>query len=559
MFPVFKKTTPLAIKRKESIMKRITALLLTALMLLGLLAGCGGQTEDPILNDEPEENRFTFPPLTPPSIRDPEETDPEETTDPDAPDPIEFPELATITELTFLGNKDVEYVMIYNPSILSESLSYIPTKSTGSFGSQLDPYMNRSEALEEEGFKDVSPDELIGDLPLDKAEKDGDRANGYAPVYKVGDSRNFYCYPSNSLNDPRIVRKFSCRYAGEHCYIWVYNNIISDALAKEYGQEFDQNIYEQEVEAFGEPRYADMGGKIHLLYYPMQNEFAGCFCMLDLYASNEFSSQVVEQYGINTDHAIIHMNGTYAALPDYKLSMTTTMAHEFQHLICGSDDFYTKEWLHCPSWFNEAMSTYVETVLYPDYAEYQQNYTRLHNDYLIRHGQSMYSFNNITPDYQYDFSPYDSVYLYASYLARLSGDDVFSNFHEYWRYSGSETLNVVEAIANAVSEDTYEKVMDSLDYSDILMYEEAEFLSKLTLQFYLDLLDRDETDPEAFSTLDPTKLVYDELNPAEIEPGGRIIVALKGSTYFIPEDADTGLMYIGLDKDFNPVTNIIYN
>ena len=538
-------------------MKKLTALFLAALMLLSILAGCGSKP-DVSLNDEPEENRFTFPPLTPPSIRDPEDTEPTETVDPDAPDPIVFPEVETDTRLTFLNHDDMKYVMIYNPSILSENLSYIPTKSTGDFGYQLDPYMNRSEGLESSSLLEISPDSLIGDLPLDQADKAGDRANGYAPVYQVGSSRTFYCYPESSLNDPRITRKFSCRYAGEHCYIWVYNNAISDSLAKEYGQEFDKNIYQQAVDAFGAPRYADMGGKIHLLYYPMQAEFAGCFCMLDLYASNEFTQDVVSYYGINTDHAIIHMNGTYASNPDYKLSMTTTMAHEFQHLICGSDDFYTKDWLHCPSWFNEAMSTFTETMLYPDYAEYQEDYTRLHNDYLIRHGQSLYSFNNITPDNTYDFSTYDSVYLYAHYLARLAGDDVFSNFHDYWRYSGSETLDVTEAIANAVPESIYEAVMDSLDFSATVLMDENEFISKLTLQFYLDLLDEDETDPEAFGALEPAMLIYDEVNPAAIEPGGRIIVALKGSTYFIPEDADSGLMYIGLDKDFNPITEMLY-
>ena len=544
-------------------MKRITALFLAVLMLLGMLAGCnsssGEPTQDPTLNDEADENRFTFPPLTPPSIRDPEETEPEETVDPEAPEPIALPRLELVRYQYSLSDKDMEYVMIYNPSVISANMNYIPTRSTGNFRTQVDPYMNRGEALESEEFLEISPDDLIGDLPLDQADKDGDRANGYAPVYRVGNTRNFYCYPQTSLNDPRIVRKFSCRYVGEHCYIWVYNNIISDTLAKEYGKEFDENIYEQEVEAFGEPRFADKGGKIHLLYYPLQNEYAGCFCRLDLYASNEFSTQVVEYYGINTDHAIVHMNGNLAARNEYKLSMTTTMAHEFQHLICASDDFYTKDWLHCPSWFNEAMSTYVETMLYPEYAEYQQNYSRLHNDYLIRHGQSLYNFNNITPDNKYDFSTYDSVYLFANYLARLAGDDVFSNFHDYWRYSGSETLDDREAITNSVPEEIFDAVIDSIDYSRVAILDEAEFISKLTFQFYLDLLDQDETDPEAFSTLEPTKLLYDELNPAEIEPGGRIIIALKSNTYDIPDDADSGLMYIGLDKDFNPVTDIVYN
>ena len=114
-------------------MKKLTALFLAALMLLGILAGCGSQP-DVSLNDDPEENRFTFPPLTPPSIRDPEDTEPAETVDPDAPDPIVFPEVETDTRLTFLNHDDMKYVLIYNPSILSEDESYIPTKSTGDFG-----------------------------------------------------------------------------------------------------------------------------------------------------------------------------------------------------------------------------------------------------------------------------------------------------------------------------------------------------------------------------------------------------------------------------------------
>lgn len=539
-------------------MKKLLATLLAVLMLLGMLAGCNQQADATLPVSDAEANRYTFPTLPPVTIKETEATT-TETVDPNAPEPVELPYLNTVSNTTSINNRNVKYVMIYNPSILMQNAKVIPTKSTGSFGNQIDPYANRADNLETEEFLNVSPDDLIGDLPTDEANKEGDRANGYAPVYKVGNTRNFYCYPANSLNSPRIVRQFSCRYAGEHCYIWVYNGIISDSYAAMYGKEFDENIYEQSVEAFGEPRYADQGGKIHLLYYPMQNEFAGCFCMLDLYATGEYSAQVVQQYGINTDHAIVHMNGNYANRSDYKLSMTTTMAHEFQHLICGSDDFYTKDWRHCPSWFNEAMSTYTETMLYPEYAEYQQNYTRLHNDYLIRHGQSLYNFNNITPDNQYDFSTYDSVYLYANYLARLAGEDVFFKFHNYWRTSGTTTLSDREAIARSVPQSVFDNVVGSINYGNFLVSGETEFISKLTLQFYLDMLDWDETDPEAFETLDPQKLLYDERNPAEIEPGGRVIVALNGTSYQIPADADSGLIYIGLDKDFKPVTNMIYD
>ena len=544
-------------------MKKLTALLLAVVMLLGVLTGCGQQTESTQTtentvpsDDAAAANRYTFPTLKPPTIRYPEETtEPEQT---QQLDPVQLEQLSTVSNVNAVSHQNLKYVMIYNPSIVSDYATYIPTRTTGSFGNQINPYANRSESLDSNELTTVTPEELMGDLPVDQANKDGDRAGGYMPVYQVGNTRNFYCYTANSLNDPRIVRNFSCRYVGEHCYIWVHNGCISDSYAKYYGQEFDNNIYEQEAEAFGEPRFADRGGKIHLLYYPMPDEFAGCFCRLDLYASYEYSQQVVEQYGLNTDHAIIHMNGPYSANANARFSATVTMGHELQHLICASDDFYTADWRYCPAWFNEAMSGYVETLLYPDYSQSKYNYVRLHNDYLIRHGQSMYSFNYVTPDNQFDFSVYDSVYLYASYLARLAGEDVFSNFHDYWRYSGSSSLYSMEAIANAVDQQTFNAVFNSIDYGSFWMDQEKEFMSKLTLQFYLDMLDRDATDPEAFAAVQPTMLVYDERNAANIQPGGRVIVAVNGNSYYIPNDASSGLMYIGLDENFKPVTNIIY-
>ena len=326
-------------------------------------------------------------------------------------------------------------------------------------------------------------------------------------------------------------------------------------MAQLYGQEFDSNIYAQVVEMFGEPRYADEGGKIHLLYYPMQNEFAGCFSALDLYATGEYSESVVQQYGVNTDHAILHMNSIYAAVSGYELATITTMAHEFQHLITGTDMFYTYDWKHAPSWINEAMSEYVGSVLYPEYAKLQNHYQSLHNDSLIRHGQSLYDFNFMTPYNEYDFGVYDNVHLFAHYLAELAGEDVFLEFHNYWRYSGSMTLSAKEAIANSVPDSVYEEVLSSISPR---RDDDDTFITKLILQFYLEQLDRDDCDPEAFDTINASMLLYDEINPAMIQNGGRIIVAVNNSSYTVPDDAGVHLMYIGLDANFQPCTDILY-
>ena len=83
-------------------------------------------------------------------------------------------------------------------------------------------------------------------------------------------------------------------------------------------------------------------------------------------------------------------------------------------------------------------------------------------------------------------------------------------------------------------------------------------MSKLTLQFYLDVLDLDLSDPIDFLEVDPAMLAYDQLEAPMIEGGGRVILALKGNSYEIPALADKGLIYVGLDENFK-VLNVCYN
>ena len=87
--------------------------------------------------------------------------------------------------------------------------------------------------------------------------------------------------------------------------------------------------------------------------------------------------------------------------------------------------------------------------------------------------------------------------------------------------------------------------------------EEDEFLSKLTFNFYLSLLKYDSSDPEAFQKVKSQTLLYDEINPADIEGGGRVIVALKDGEFEFPQDADKGLLYVGLNSNFEVVTEYV--
>ena len=541
--------------------KRPYLRLLPLLLAIVLLAGCSSATKPlPEAEDVQGNLIFTIPKLNPDDFI-------HIVTMPTIPDPS--PEAVSTAKETGLENlvyvrsdtvssdiAPVKYVLIYNPSVRSSSFL-----STGNLGSQIKVDLNKG-GLEEEdapSFYDmtVSQDELSGNIPIEELIKDGSKAGAIITPYKVGDTKTFYCFDSVSLNNPRITRKFTCKYAGTNCNIWVSGAKISSKLIKSYGKQFDTYIYQTVVDTFGPSRFAKNGGKVNLLYYPMPTGIGGCFTTADLFALGEVTPSEVAIYGINTDHDILNLNASLVGVEGADTFMRSTMAHEFQHLICATNAYDTPNLTRCPTWFNEAMSGYIEEVLFPGVkAEKNGHLSDFSKSYLIRNGQSLYNFLTY-PD---DIGVYGSVYLFSEYLANLAGDDIFSTFHRYWRTSYSPTLSGAEALARSLPQKIKIAVDECTGYPASITFntKEEEILSKLTLQFYLELLSKNDSDPKNFSKVKPKKLLYNQTTPALIEGGGRIIVALQGDTFTVPSDADDGLIYVGLDQNFTPIARI-YN
>lgn len=454
----------------------------------------------------------------------------------------------------FSNTEGVSYVMIYNPNIYDELEEVNDNLNTGDFGAYVEAVINKADGLEEKEQPAVmsqSISEVMNDVPLDKFDIGGSRGGSFIAPYSVGDTHQFYCG-----TEARELKTFVCRYAGENCNIWTYDNSMSSTAVEDYGKEFDENIYDKMSTMFGEPRFADNGGKVNLLFYPMDGNTGGFFHALDLWASDEVSPLEVSQYCINTDHAIVNIN---SLLTDYKDFMYSTMAHEFQHLICFTNFFYTAGGINMRTWLNEAMSGYVEEQLYPGAKDIAGHYEAFVESSRIRHGQSMYNFDTTLTKSEFDIGVYGSVYLFSEYLANLSGGDVFSNIHSYWRNSYSSTLNEAEAIVKSVPEDVFNKINSTFDFGEKVAFSDSNesWLSKLTLNYYLSLLKHDETDPKAYEKVVSQTLLYDEINPADIEGGGRVIVALKDGKFEIPEDADYGFVYVGLDENFEVITDYI--
>lgn len=463
------------------------------------------------------------------------------------------------TDVTVLGEEEgnVSYVLIYNPKIYDENIMFDSTTlNTGDFSMQIDTDSFRGDGITDEP-KYVSRsqkelNELMPDIEFEPS-----RGDIIHTAYKKGDTKKFYA----GGEQPRTLTDFYCKYVGEHCYIWtVAYGGITDAQAEDYGKEFDENIYNQVTETFGQGRFTDNGGKVNLLFYPMEESLGGFFWALDLYAADEVTDYEIQQYGINTNHAIININSDMANNPNYRTFQYSTMAHEYQHLICFTNTFSTVNGVMMRTWLNEAMSGYIEEKLYSGAQEEAGRFEAFATSDLIRHGQSMYNFTTNTGMFNFDIGVYGSVYLFSEYLADVSGDSVFSNIHKYWRTSYSTTLDEAEAIAKSVSSSTYDAIDEFISFPDRIGFadENDEWMSKLTLRFYLSLLKYDSSDPKAYKNVKAQTLLYDEINPADIEGGGRVILATVNGTYEIPEDAEEGLIYVGLDENFNIVTEFVY-
>ena len=451
--------------------------------------------------------------------------------------------------------------MIYNPFIFNPddaSVSAQRTRNTGSIGTQI-VLGSRADDLDEIEYPGIiTPDDLLeGTEDLEKIE-DG-RAGGVPPVYNKGDVHPFYTYIDDART-VRAIRNFTCVYSGEHCCIWDLDGTLTEEQAKGFGTEFDNHIYDIDTSAFGQGRFTEDGGKVQILFQPYKDVY-GFFRLRDLYATGEMSQKVVEYYGMNLDHAIIYITSEEVDRVCEKL--LGTLAHEYQHLIVGSDCLiYNKVHMHL--WLNEAMSAYAEELTYPGLKDEWMSQLAMFRSDNYRKGQSLYNFS-----YKDDpkIGAYGAVYLFSKYLSELAGKQVFSDVHNNYRTAEKEEISGVELIYRSVSEKVRDQIDRKYTYPQFIeesFDNEADlWMSKLTLDFFLStntmqLAGSEKYGYTAQDVWDKSHslMIYSEYSSQNIEGGGRMIVALENGTFTIPKDAGKGLIFIGLDEKFRPVTGL---
>lgn len=532
-------------------MKRKISMLLCAVMVLGTLAGCGSETKDVETAAQKVENATVEPDASKTDVLD--------------GDPADRAYLgsiqvenASIAATSGTNMDNVSYVMIYNPFVFDEDdgsgFPDAAVQSTGDFSSQIIVGMNKAGGLSPDIEIPTVKSQAENDANVDVSgvNREGIRAGGMDPAYNVNDRHDFYHSDVTMMST--LLSTFDCVYSGEYCYIWSLNGSISATDAQMMGQEFDTKIYLADVQTFGPARFTENGGKVNLLFYPLQEGIGGYFTMADIFSSAECPADYAAQYGFNVDHAIVHINSDYVLTnPDYAKS---TMAHEFQHLICASDCFTYAETPWMATWLNEAMSAYAEEMIYPGIKEagYYNQFMYLSNNF--RTGQSLYNFDTQFDEY---IGAYGAVYLFSQYLEQLDGPEIFSKIHNYWRGAYRSDITEAHALAMAVSDEAFTEINEKYSYSPRIYTEllDADFdlwLSKLTLDFYIESLKPDLSNLYGLEDQMRAAMIYSEISPVEIEGGGRIVVAVQNGSYQIPADADPGLVYIGLDSNFEVVS-----
>ena len=527
-------------------MKRIFALLLTLVLALAPLTGCAGKDAPAPAAASASYNAGTA--ADQPS--------------PDVQVPLPSPNGTADGDATL---KNARFVMIYNPNIFDEwdPLSADTTSLfTGSIGSQIVTGISRSGELDPEptsGREMISPYDLMGEDGADRLPRTGGRGGASDPVYSKNDTHSFYCNTPDMT--ARVKREFTCVYEGAHCYIWTFDGAIGETDAARIGAEFDETIFPADVAYYGVPRFTDNGGKVNILIYPLTSAgLCGFFYYYDNFASSEVygaPQELIDRLGPNTDHAIININSKIlTSLGDE--FVFSTLAHELQHQIVSSDMFYYYETPYMRPWLNEAMSMYAEDLIYPgiNTEGHYNEFFYVSNNY--REGQSLYNF---THDGDETLGDYGIVCLFGRYLDKYAGTDVFRNVHKYWRESYSADVTESGALYAAVPDAFLSAIDGKYAYPERLSASferpEDEWMSKMTLDFYLETLNGEIAGLSEYAQTLQLDMLYAELRPVSIQGGGRVLVATENGSFTIPADADDGLIYVGLDENFN-VTEIIY-
>lgn len=478
---------------------------------------------------------------------------------------LAVPAFAVSEQVQFTG---VDTIMIYNPMVSHKSgSSQFATLSTGDMTGQIKIAKGNFDLNGSAGESDIlywEEDAQLWDetgdfIPAISASADEEAcSHQLQSAVSVGTTKSFFYWPDYGAGYKEDKADFTCLYAGDRCIVWGYE-FPDETIAEFVGQQFDEVVYPNNTAYFGTGRFMDNGGRLNILIYDMNySGVAGFFWGAELYTAAEQGSNAGKR---NAGEAIVHINAASIIRNLDTVYGSSTVAHEYQHLICLSSALLGNGYSHnfrIDNWLDEGMATEAAELNYPGTIE-RKGFINSYNYSLhVSGGQSLYNF-----DTKYDIGVYGQGFLFAEYIKLLNGGtDIYKEIHDYWRTAEATELAEAKAIYAAMPQSVRTAVLDSVSYPDSVTEgfsgEEVTFLSKLALAFHLAAVLKEDSGiygmTQAGAKSNPM-LYTDDRNHSTInrnfsqcwiESGGRIIVrTMDGNSYTVPADASDKLIYVG--------------
>ena len=443
-----------------------------------------------------------------------------------------------------------DYVVIYNPAESSES-----ALSTGDIGSLIESAAAPSASY---GECEVDIDSALIQKELaENASLKEELAACFGArdaEFHVGDTRVFTLNYYSPLGQQV---EFKLLAVGEYCLVWTPTSTAEnvyplDSIDSSYADiacaKFDAS-YPLLVEYLDAVGAASTGGRISLLYYNIDDGWvSGRPYLGGFFSSADCSSNGIPVISLDTYPGVYHPTDDGGWDSRFERSFGIAV-HEYQHMV---------NFLRCSGkmelWLNECMSSAAEEFCYPGSCLVQRIPGWVHNnivgqgeqldppaeypaveDFAVHNGASLYDWQ----DGQADVGAlYGRGTLFSQYLYTHFGNEVFREILMNYKTAGSASAVLQQATGLSMSE-----LVQRFYIALTANCAEGEY-SFAMQQGY---------DPEEYYGVES---LYEWLAPVvyggeglEIAGGGAVTVKPVGGTYFPPEDADDGLIYIGVTLD----------
>jgi immune inhibitor A len=194
---------------------------------------------------------------------------------------------------------------------------------------------------------DAAPRDQTELVEMFKNQQDIPRVARTEPLnVAVGDIETFWV--SNILTNTNYEVQAELRYVGQHVLMYVDTAVrVSQENIEQSAKAFDEHIYQQTREVFGEEIAPGIDGDLRLTVLNTPLEGAGGY-----FSSSDSVVKAVNRFSNEREMFVIGINSYPLGTEAY----ASTLAHEFQHMI---------QWNvapRSPSWFNEGMSKLAEDI-----------------------------------------------------------------------------------------------------------------------------------------------------------------------------------------------------